>query len=198
MPSLVKISDSKKGFSLVEILITLALIGTVVSLSGGFLQKRIENSEIRSFKESLEKAFVFTCQNAFLKNAPTRLNFTFTPEQKLELEMMNEVSFGLYKEPSPLTDFQSLIPKVPSSLKFLGVISSYDQLLVTEGSAYLYCLPSGQKDRGLLIFSYKKKRIMALDLRPSLGKSEYIYSEDRGEADDDLFKIIYELWSKKP
>lgn len=189
-----QIFRNKAAFSLLEILIVTSLLGFIVTLGASSLQGRISSAQLKTFRQSMEKAYSFTCQNAFLRNAPTRIRITFN--QEVFLEVMTEVNLGNYSAPEPLTDFSSLIPQVPSDIKFLALVSSYDKLFFTSGENSFYCLPTGIKDRGLILFQ-KGKRILGLDLVPDVFKSEYFEVEYQEVLDDEFFKKILDIWTQR-
>lgn len=189
-----QIFRNKAAFSLLEVLIVISLLGVIVTLGASSLQGRIASAQLKTFRQSMEKAYSFTCQNAFLRNAPTRIRITFN--QEIFLEVMTEVNLGSYSGPEPLTDFSSLIPQVPSDVKFLALVSSYDKLFFTSGENSFYCLPTGVKDRGLILFQ-KGKRILGLDLVPDVFKSEYFEVEYQEVLDDEFFKKILDIWTQR-
>lgn len=189
-----QILRNKAAFSLLEILIVISLLGVIVTLGASSLQGRISSAQLKHFRQSMEKAYSFTCQNAFLRNAPTRMRVTF--KQEVFLEVMTEVNLGNYSAPESLTDYSSIIPQVPADIKIIAIISSYDKILFTSGENSFYCLPTGVKDRGLVLFQ-KGKRILALDLVPEVFKSEYFEVDYQEVLDDEFFKNILDIWTKR-
>ncbi len=177
------------GFSIVEILVALALVA-IIFVAIPFSLTDSNRSKIDSTLSKLNRAVRFSTDESVLRNAIVRIkieldkepmefsveygtsaNFVL-PEAKdfsrmslkdreMELERLKKIDSQFAK----VDEFKDSSEPVPEGISIYGVGTTYNPHLVTEGNAYIYFYPTGEKDSALIILT-SPEEIVTLKIFP--------------------------------
>ena len=156
------IYTNKKGFSLLEILISITIVTSTLILGSTFIIKRKDNR-----KKSVFRQFVALNQqldySARLKRQTLRLVIdldekknSWWVEKKLPYIRTSDLSSMTENQSPPPTDFVmdtnffAKPQKLPSELNFESVELSGQKDIITSGKAYIPYFPEGQFGTALL------------------------------------------------
>ena len=153
---------NKKGFSLLEILISVAIITSTLILSSTFIIKRKDNRKKSAFRQfvALNRQLDYSAR---LKRQPLRLVINLDEEKnswwvekKLPYIRISDLSSTTKNQSPSLTDFVidtdffATPQKLPGRLTFESVEFSGQKDVVTSGKAYIHYFPEGQFNTTLL------------------------------------------------
>ncbi|HLE12471.1 MAG: hypothetical protein A2504_07735 [Bdellovibrionales bacterium RIFOXYD12_FULL_39_22] len=181
---------NKQGFSLIEILVALALVGLVYTIA--ITGQSSPRASLDDVTEQIERYVRFASDEAALRNTIMRLHFkldenpqTFflevgpesalaMPEERVkdtskmtkeEKEEYEKSVSDFNKNFSKLKDFEDSEQEVPDNIRIIGVSTSDLDYLTIDSDAYIYIYPTGEKDNGLIIVSSDTEMI-ALEINP--------------------------------
>ncbi len=186
-----RLSSSNAGFTLIEILLVLAIIVLVLSF-GMPVVSRITGQNIATSARKMTALVRGLRTDAILLNSIYRLsldlekNTYFVETQKGE-ELLYETSLLSKKvdpkkkgEPEPPSSFSAADkyfaePKpLPAGVVFSGVLKEKEGL-VKEGTAYVYFFPNGLNEKAIIIFNTGKEKEggYSLYIHPTAGKVDF-------------------------
>lgn len=183
------ILKSNQGFSLLEILIALALIAivTAITISNPFNNDRELDNEVGK----LESAVRFMSDEAVLRNSVVRLhllldntpqeyavefgpsddfviadeseeNNTISPSEQEKLEKQGkELNLKFNK----VQEFQESNHSVNENVRLIGIGNAYSKKLKTDGDVSLYTFATGEKDQSV-IYLGNDKTVVSIEVSP--------------------------------
>ncbi len=168
--------SDQEGFSLIEILIGLLLVGLILSTLnfGGSSGSR---RSLDQFLKKIERGVRFSIDEAALRNSIVRLHFDldknpqslvveFGPNDNfiLPIDIVTKKGGSLSEEKkrqdglkklnnqfSKVKEFQEKSFEVPPGVRIIGVGTSLTNQFQTEGHAAVYVYPTGEKDDAIII-----------------------------------------------
>ncbi len=188
--------NNSKGFSLIEILIALALAGVVLGLV--FSNNGGDQLKLDETVKDLTRAINFMGDEAALKNRVTRVHFKlgkepqewaleFGPSENFVLPAKKEESAQVESDEEAekrkneekqfennfgkVTDFNEKNFEIDENIKIVGVGTMLQDTLMTQGETSIYAFPSGEKDESI-IFITNFNDVISLKVRPFLGGVE--------------------------
>lgn len=218
------ILKSNQGFSLIEILIALALIAivTALTISNPFNSSRELDNEVNK----LESAIRFMSDEAVLRNSVIRLhllldnspqeyavefgpsddfviadeseeNNTISPSEKEKLEKQGKelnLKFNKVKE------FQESNHSINENVRLIGIGNAYAKKLKTDGDVSLYTFATGEKDQAVVYLGNDSK-IVALEVSPfskKIKKNSYNLDDQKNtdiiEAQKEKAAELFSTW----
>ncbi len=184
--------NSKKGFSLLEILVVLTIIGAIIAIAvPRMLDKK---SETRKVMRDFIVAGRDLKGRAKLGNLTYRMAFDLTENQqswwvektskpvlldkaKIEIEQEDNSKSDEEKKPSDFQVDSSIFKKkqkLPSGYKFLHIESGTLDMTVTDGMAYIHFFPQGLIETSALQIEDPKKNVWTLVYNPLTGYADVI------------------------
>ncbi len=188
----------QSGFSMIEILVALvlaALIFLAVPSSDNVQKHR----DLQTAVDDLDRSVRFAGNEAILRNTVVRLRISldkspveytveYGPAGNLPLPDMPEKTVlsleeekveadkraALDRQFNKVEEFEDIKHEISSDVTILGVASTSQRELVTEGEAYIYFYPTGEKDGGLIIFSTIEE-IAHLEIAPFLSETNSVF-----------------------
>lgn len=203
---------SNKGFSLIEVLITLLLISLIFVVFSSNIVGSTSRKDMNRFIDKLNGAISFCIDESILKNKIIRLHFLLekTP-QEYKVEVASEDDFIRSKKKkekkndfSSIAEFEDGNQKFPDEINLIGLGDSTNKAMIYEGEASIYFYPNGSRDRSLIILN-NDEEIVTVDV-PSFVKkfnTEYKKLEESNSNSDSkdeqmltLAKDIFVEWLK--
>jgi general secretion pathway protein H len=198
------VKKNSKGFSLIEILIVLAIVGVTVAL----LSQRIGKNDGREIRKAVR---VFAAQVRDLRNKARMRNSTFRlvinmPENTSEkqtywVESANKDTLIIYdedelkrrrdalseedkgKDPSGFTEDQELSKggpqPLPQGLLFKSVEIAAQKKEYTVGRVYIHFFPEGRVEESVIHISDGVKLNWSLAIHPLTGRVDIINKEKK-------------------
>ena len=184
--------NNRKGFSLLEIVVVLTIIGAIIALAGPrlFDKKSDTRKVFRDFivagkdLKSRAKLSGLTYRLAFDLNEKEqqwwveKANKPVTLDKsKIELERESSLIADADKPPPAFQADTSIFRKkqsLPSGYKFKQVESGTLDMVITEGMAYIHFFPQGLIETSALQIEDPKKNIWTLVYNPLTGRSDVI------------------------
>jgi prepilin-type N-terminal cleavage/methylation domain-containing protein len=190
--------NNHQGFSLIEILVALVLAAMVFLAvpSSDHVQK---HRDLKSALNDLDRSVRFASNEAVLRNTVVRLRISldkspveytveYGPAGNLPLPDMpekvsksleeekaeNERRVALDRQFTKVEEFEDIKHQISYNVTILGMASSSQKVLKTEGEATLYFYPTGEKDAGLIIFSTIEE-IAYLEIAPFLSETNSVF-----------------------
>lgn len=196
---LIKIQQlGQAGFSMIEILVALvlaALIFLAVPSSDNVQKHR----NLQTAVDDIDRSVRFAGNEAVLRNTVVRLKISldkspveytveYGPAGNLPLpEMPEKTVLSLEEEKAEadkraaidrqfnkVQEFEDIKHEISEDVTILGVASTSQRDLITEGDAYIYFYPTGEKDGGLIIFSTIEE-IAHLEIAPFLSETNAVF-----------------------
>lgn len=189
---------NQRGFSLIEILVALvlaALIFLAVPASDHVQRHR----DLQTAVEDIDRSVRFASNEAVLRNTVVRLRISldkspveytveYGPAGNLPLPEMpektskslaeekaeNERRAALDRQFTKVEEFEDIKHEFSSDVTVLGVATTSQKKLVTEGEANIYFYPTGEKDGGIIIFSTIEE-IAYLEIAPFLSETNTVF-----------------------
>lgn len=192
------ILNNHRGFSMIEILVALvlaALIFLAVPSSDNVQKHR----DLQTAVDDIDRSIRFAGNEAVLRNTVVRLRFSldkspveytveYGPAGNLPLPDMPEKTMlsleeekaeadkraALDRQFTKVEEFDDIKHEISSDVTILGVASTSQRKLITEGEAHIYFYPTGEKDGGLVIFSTIEE-IAHLEIAPFLSETNAVF-----------------------
>ncbi len=199
--SVVKIFNilkGQRGFSLIEILVALLLASLILLAipSGDSAQK---HRELKSAIDDIDRSIRFAANEAVLRNTVVRLRISlekepmeytveYGPAGNLPLpEVTEKTSLSLAEEKAEkekaqsldrqftkVEEFEEIKHEIHPDVSILGIASSSQKKLLTQGEASIYFYPTGEKDAALFFMSTSEE-MAYLEILPFLNDSKHVY-----------------------
>ncbi|MBC7742360.1 MAG: prepilin-type N-terminal cleavage/methylation domain-containing protein [Bdellovibrionaceae bacterium] len=187
--------QSERGFSLMEMAIVLVIIGAVIAIAAPRLfDKKSETRKVfREFilagKDLRSKAKLYgtTYRLAFQLDAGQQnwwveksTRVTLIDKKKFENERNQSKETFLKEEPKKPSDFQpdtTIFKKkqvLPKGYSFKHIESGTQEVVLTEGVAYIHFFPQGLIETSAIQIEEPKKNIWTLVYNPITGHSDII------------------------
>jgi prepilin-type N-terminal cleavage/methylation domain-containing protein len=206
---------SRSGFTLIEILIALALMSLVFSfaLNYSFTSRQLLEQE----SKKIERALNYVSDESSLRNKVIRLKFnleelpqTFTieygpdenfvlpakkyPEKEtLTKDQIEKVEAELKKIDRnflPITDINDENLQIDEGIQVLGIGIPEDQKIIFDFYPSVHFYPSGEKD-AVIIFLATNEEIIAIVLSPFVMDIEKIYTKLEYNEYDEIDDVKY-------
>lgn len=186
--------EIKRGFSLLEILVTLMLLSLVVGISltvGGE-----DPDHILKAAQHIERAVRFGQDEGTLRNAVVRLHFQLDSDpQKFQVEygpdghfviptkVLQQETEGLLKEEqeeisqaqedlqrdfNAIPELKGQGQKIHEGITIVAVGSALYKKLITKGEASIFLYPTGEKDESVIYFA-SGRELMSVEI-PAFGQ----------------------------
>ena len=196
---LIKIQKlGQSGFSMIEILVALVLAALIFLAvpSSDDIQK---HRNLQTAVDDIDRSVRFAGNEAVLRNTVVRLKISldkspveytveYGPAGNLPLPDMPEKTVlsleeekaeadkraALDRQFNKVDEFEDIKHEISEDVTILGVASTSQRKLVTEGDAYIYFYPTGEKDGGLVIFSTIEE-IAHLEIAPFLSETNSVF-----------------------
>jgi prepilin-type N-terminal cleavage/methylation domain-containing protein len=204
------ILNSKRGFSLIEILVVLFLVAMLLSLA---ISNPLSSSQdIEKEVTGLERAIRFIVDESATRNTVTRIHFFLNkdPQEynaeygpsgqfvlpsktefetsvigKEEEEKKAKKEKELNQKFSRLTEFQDSNKEISSNVKIIAVGNISANQLQTGGEYSLYSFPSGEKDETMLIMvSDESMAVITTNAFNAKIEHKYIHLDPNTEKDN--------------
>ena len=193
-----KFISNHQGFSLIEILVALVLAAMMFMVipSSDHVQK---HRDLQTAVDDLDRSVRFASNEAVLRNtvvrlrisldkAPTEYTVEYGPAGNLplpdmpekaskslqEIKAENEKRTSIDRQFTKVEEFEDIKHEISYDVTILGVASSSQKALVTQGEAVLYFFPTGEKDAGLIIFSTTDE-IAYLEIAPFISETNSVF-----------------------
>ncbi len=215
--------NNDKGFSLLEILIALVLAAMIFMAipSGDNVQK---HRDLKSAVDDLDRASRFASNEAVLRNTVTRLVVSFDtspPEYSVEfgppgnmpLPAMSEKLVktldeekaesdkisALDKQFNKVPEFDEIKHELSQDVTVIGVGTTSQKKITTEGKAFIYFYPTGEKD-GAIIFFSTIEELAYLEIQPFMTETdstfEVIKARNTARIEDILSTRMDEVYKE--
>ena len=167
----------QQGFSIIEVLVAIGLIALVFSIIPLGLTDT-ERQKIEAVMSKLNRAIRFSVDESVLRNSIVRIKFELDKdpaEYYIEYGEGSNIVLPQAKDLSNLSlrDREIFLQKakkldgqftkveeyrdsnevLPEGIYIYGVGTTYNPRVITEGDAYIYFYPTGEKDNVILIFT---------------------------------------------
>lgn len=195
--------------SLIEIMITMAIIGAMMALAGSYLFPGTE-AKMREEATRLAGVVKFLYNEAAIKNRYYRLVFDidgggYSVESSSEPFRLTMVTDAKEKKPSPLaakadapdtspapgftqeSDQYLVAPrKLPSGVKFKDVFVLHEKERQSQGKVFAYFFPNGWAEKMIInLTDEDEASFYSIEVNPLTGKSK-IRSEYHEVKEDEL------------
>ena len=191
-----KILKSNQGFTLIEILVALALIAIFMTMAVS--DSFNTSADLDEETNNLERAVRFMSDEAALRNSVVRLHFLldqapqeyaieYGPSDSFILPPVNEfetktVSLEEEEKAAKLTkeinlkfnkiqEFQESNTEVSENVKILGIGNASSEKFISTGDVSIYSFPTGEKDEALILLANEDK-VISLKVSPFNSKVE--------------------------
>ena len=222
-----QLQNDQKGFSLLEVLIALSLGAAVL----GAIIVRVGDTrrDLKQGLNDLERAIRFSDSEASFRNSLIRLHIKLGDEEKpyqsYSLQYGPEGSFVLPKAQSTknltesereeedkkakaldrkfnkIEEFQEEDKELNGNIRFIGIGTTHNDALITDGNVSLFTYPTGEKDSAIIILGsdvevgYIKISAFLQDFNTGYkplvledNSEEEIYDKQRDLADEIFFE----------
>lgn len=193
-----KLISNHRGFSLIEILVALVLAAMIFLAlpSSDHVQK---HRDLKTAVDDLDRSVRFASNESVLRNtvvrlrislekSPTEYTVEYGPAGNLPLpdmpeklsKSLEEVKAEADKRASidrqftKVEEFEDIKHEISPDVTIMGMASSSQKALITEGEAVLYFYPTGEKDAGLIFFSTTDE-IAYLEIAPFLAETNSVF-----------------------
>lgn len=194
------VTKSQRGFSLIEILVALLLVSLVV-LAFPSNEHTEKHRNLQSAVADIERAIGFASNESILRNTVVRLkinldkepieyNVEYGPpgnmplpdmpessktksldEAKVETEKLAKLDQSFTK----VTEFEEIRHEISGDVQIMGVATTFQKKIITEGEASIYFYSTGEKD-GALIFFSTDQEFAHLEIQPFLSETRSVFS----------------------
>jgi prepilin-type N-terminal cleavage/methylation domain-containing protein len=230
MPTLVqKIFNSKsdqRGFSLIEILVALLLTSLIV-ISFPSSDTTEKHRNLKSAVADIERAIGFASNESVLRNTVVRLRIAFekTPieynveygppgnmplpdmpekahksleEEKADADKVSDLN----KQFTKVVEFEEIRHELSGDVQILGVATSFQKKMITDGEASIYFYSTGEKDAALIFFATDNE-VAYIDVQPFLSETRTVFEALNPESvakKEDILQTkmdeVYKEWIK--
>ncbi|MEE3078256.1 MAG: type II secretion system protein [Bdellovibrionota bacterium] len=182
---------SQKGFSLIEILVAMALVSIILLIAVG--TDFSDRKSLDQILDKYERVIRFSSDEAILKNNFVRMNLNIDKDdgQHLSLEYSDDKNFVIDLELarrensesesdkelreekekeqnssfSNVPEFEAEDFELPGNVVLLGSGSELTENFITSGKTQIYFYPNGQKDASIIIFATSDE-LATLEIEP--------------------------------
>ena len=230
MPTLVqKIFNSKsdqRGFSLIEILVALLLTSLIV-ISFPSSDTTEKHRNLKSAVADIERAIGFASNESVLRKTVVRLRIAFekTPieynveygppgnmplpdmpekahksleEEKADADKVSDLN----KQFTKVVEFEEIRHELSEDVQILGVATSFQKKMITDGEASIYFYSTGEKDAALIFFAIDNE-VAYVDVQPFLSETRAVFEALNPESvakKEDILQTkmdeVYKEWIK--
>lgn len=145
------------GFTLVEVLVVLAIVGLVLGLALPKLGE-MSGAELRSAARRLAGAARYAADQAAVRKSPHRIRFDF---ERRAYQV--EVAEGDRWLPDPATLGRAV--RLPGAVR-IAVVETRARGRRTEGEAWVEFYPKGYAERGVVQLAVGDDRVYSVEVRP--------------------------------
>ena len=182
---------SQKGFSLIEILVAMALVSIILLIAVG--TDFSDRKSLDQILDKYERVIRSSSDEAILKNNFVRMNLNIDKDdgQHLSLEYSDDKNFVIDLELarrensesesdkelreekekeqnssfSNVPEFEAEDFELPGNVVLLGSGSELTENFITSGKTQIYFYPNGQKDASIIIFATSDE-LATLEIEP--------------------------------
>ncbi len=206
---------NQRGFSLIEILVALVLVGLIVgvAISNPFSSRQNLEDDLTQ----IERAIRYMNDEAALKNTIVRFHakidgekstwaLEYGPSENFILPTRNELGEGtesleeeekrkeeekkLNMNFNKISDFNEEEFELKSNVRFIGLATNLTGKLIESGSAHLYAFPGGDKDQSLILLATDEEMV-SLEIEAftnEIKRTFYLLKDRKEEEYEDKLK----------
>lgn len=193
-----KITSNHQGFSLIEILVALVL-GSMVFLLVSTSDNVQSHRDLKAAMENIERSMMFAANESVLRNTVVRLRFSldqdppeytveYGPAGNLPLPEMPEKTVtsladekalkdkaaALSRQFNKVEEFEDIKQEINPTVTLLGIATTTQKGIQSEGEASIYFYPTGEKD-GALVFFGTTEEFAYIEVAPFLSESRSLF-----------------------
>jgi len=217
----------QRGFSLIEILVALTLAALVL-LAVPTSDTTATHRNLQTAVADIERAMRFASNESVLRNTVVRLrisidkepieyNVEYGPPGNMPLpDMPEKTSKSLDEEKAEqdkiaklnqqftkVEEFEEIKHEIPGDVQILGMATSFQKKVISQGDASLYFYPTGEKDAAIVFFATEEEMAW-LEIQPFLSESRSVFEPIKTESVAKLEDIlqtrmdeVYKEWVTK-
>lgn len=192
------ITNNDQGFSLIEILVSLVL-AALIFLAIPSSDNTQKHRNLKTALDDIDRSIRFAGNEAVLRNTVTRLRISLDKEpaeytveygpagnlplpemsdklnRSLEEEKVEEEKrTALDKQFTKVEEFEDIKHAISDYVTILGLATTSQKGLLTEGEVNIYFYPTGEKDGALILFSTTDE-IAYIELAPFLSETNTFF-----------------------
>ncbi len=215
---------SQRGFSLIEVLVALILVSLMfLAVPGG--DNTQKHRDLQTAVDDIDRSIRFASNESVLRNTVVRLsidmekspiqyNVEYGPpgniplpdmQEKLtkslaEEEMEKEKLAKLDQQFTKVEEFEEILHELSQDVAVIGVGTNTQKKMMSEGKAYLYFYPTGEKD-GAIIFFATDEELAYLEVEPFLSETNSTFETFNVAKGEDFLQTrmdeVYKQWAQK-
>lgn len=220
-----KFKLDQRGFSLIEVLVALILVSMMfLAIPSG--DNTQQHRDLQTAVDDIDRSIRFASNESILRNTVVRLsidmdktpvqyNVEYGPpgniplpdmtqekttlslaEEKTEKEKLTKLDQQFTK----VEEFEEILHEISDDVTIQGVASSSQKKMFTDGKAYLYFYPTGEKDGGLIFFATEQE-IAYLEIQPFLSETNTSFEVFDVAKGEDFIQTrmdeVYKQWIGK-
>jgi prepilin-type N-terminal cleavage/methylation domain-containing protein len=213
IPKTSSIVKNQRGFSLIEILVALTLAALIL-LAIPTSDTTGKHRNLQTAVNDIDRAMRFASNESVLRNTVVRLrislekepieyNVEYGPAGNLPLPDMPEKTSksldeekaeqdkiaNLNKQFTKVEEFEEIKHEIPGDVQILGMATSFQKKILSEGEATLYFYPTGEKDAAIVFFATDEEMAW-LEVQPFLSESRAVFEPIKTESVAKLEDIL--------
>lgn len=219
-PPISKSLSNQRGFSLIEVLVALVLV-SLVFLTIPSSDTTSKHRSLKSAIDDIDRSIRFASNESVLRNTVVRLGIDldktpveysveYGPPGNMPLPDMPEKTVmslaeekadkeklaKLDKQFTKVEEFAEIKHEINQDVTIQALGSTSMKRLVTDGIAYVYFYPTGEKDGAILFFSTDEELGM-LEVQPFLAETNSTFETvDIGKGDDVVQNRVNEVYKE--
>ena len=173
--------SSSKGFSLLELMVVLALLGFLISMVTPRLSRRSPSSEWKTITDQLNNLVQFARQESIVEQIPFRLVFSQGKNKTADYVLVEKLDTTKEVQKQVFSPVHSTYTptryEFAESVKLRAIFSGKRELLLESGKAPCYIVPEGLVQEifvQLVRTENRKEECVTLKMLPFEGQFDLI------------------------